>query len=155
MTAGPTRFIALLLALVACDLGAKAFVRWFLHGADVELGPFLALRLRFNEGSTFGLLPVGVASWVTLGIVVFVVAYGWWASSRSGWAISLGAAFVGAGGIGNLSDRWIEGRVTDFIALRVGQWHLPIFNLADFFLILGVVLLLNPKRSLAKSRSEP
>lgn len=130
--------------LVATDLAAKALARWGLRYSDLELGSFLALRLRFNEGSTFGLLPAGSATWLITGIVVFVAVCGWWFAPRSG-SIALGAALVSAGGIGNLADRWLQGRVTDFVAIRVSDWQLPIFNLADTFLVLGVLIILWPR----------
>lgn len=131
-------------ALVATDLGAKALARWGLHDSDIVLGPFLALRLRFNEGSTFGLLPAGSATLLIAGVVGFVAVFGWWFAPRSG-SIALGAALVSAGGIGNLADRWFHGRVTDFVAIRLSDWQLPIFNLADTFLVLGVLIILRPR----------
>lgn len=143
----PPRIGLLLLipVLVASDLAVKALVRWGLHSSDLELGPFLALRLRFNEGSTFGLLPAGPAIWLVVGVVAFVALFGWWFAPRSGWPTALGAALVSAGGIGNLADRWLEGRVTDFVAIRVSDWQLPIFNLADVFLVLGALVLIWPR----------
>ncbi|MBN9310329.1 MAG: signal peptidase II [Devosia sp.] len=136
--------VLLAFLLVASDLGAKALARWGLRASDLELGPFLALRLRFNEGSTFGLLPAGSATWLVAGVVVFVAIFGWWFAPRSG-SIALGAAVVSAGGTGNLADRWLQGRVTDFVAIRVSDWQLPIFNLADTFLVLGVLIILWPR----------
>lgn len=111
--------------LVGCKRSrCKGIGTWSLRAPDLELGPFLALRLRFNEGSTFGLLPAGSATWLVAGIVVFVVVFvavfGWWFAPRSG-SIALGAALVSAGGTGNLADRWFHGRVTDFVAIRLAR----------------------------------
>jgi lipoprotein signal peptidase len=105
MTSVRRGLVLLTPVLVASDLGAKALVRWGLRDSDLELGPFLALRLRFNEGSTFGLLPAGSATWLIAGVVVFVAVFGWWFAPRS-ISIAVGAALVSAGGIGNLAVRW-------------------------------------------------
>lgn len=49
------------------------------------------------------------------------------------------AAIVG-GGIGNLIDRVARGYVVDFIDFRL--IHFAIFNVADIFVVVGVILLL-------------
>ncbi|MGN6380715.1 MAG: signal peptidase II, partial [Gaiellales bacterium] len=50
------------------------------------------------------------------------------------------------GSVSNLADRVVQGHVTDFI--HVSHW--PTFNLADSFIVVGVVLLL-----IGLSRVEP
>lgn len=51
-----------------------------------------------------------------------------------------GFSFVLGGALGNLLDRLREGAVTDF--LDVVAIHYPVFNLADSFIFMGVILLL-------------
>lgn len=141
MSATRTTFLALIIALVIGDLGAKAIARFALRDNDLELTPFLALRLRFNEGSTFGLLPMDSAGWLVALVVIAVICFGWWYARPDGWRIIGPTALVSAGGIGNLADRAFRGNVTDFVAIAFDRWHLPIFNLADVFLVAGVLLL--------------
>ena len=58
------------------------------------------------------------------------------------WQGFLGLALVCAGGVSNLGDRLFRhGLVTDFIVLRVGPLHTGIFNLADFAVVVGALLL--------------
>ena len=54
--------------------------------------------------------------------------------------IALG--LVGGGAIGNLVDRVIYGKVTDFIVWKVGAHEWPAFNIADAALCIGVGLML-------------
>lgn len=140
-------FLMLTPLLAASDFAGKALARWGLRHSDLELGPFLALRLRFNEGSTFGLLSAGPSNWFVAVVVALVAIFGWWYAPRGGWSVALGAALVTAGGIGNVVDRSLQGRVTDFVAVRIGQLQSPIFNLADIFLVLGVLFLVWPHRA--------
>jgi len=49
---------------------------------------------------------------------------------------------VGGGAIGNLVDRVMYGRVTDFIVWKVGTHEWPAFNIADAALCIGVGLML-------------
>ena len=51
---------------------------------------------------------------------------------------SLGLSFLIAGALGNLIDRLYFGFIRDFIDFKI--W--PIFNLADLFNIIGVILIL-------------
>ena len=65
------------------------------------------------------------------------------------WALSL----ILGGAAGNLFDRILRGRVTDFLELYVGDHHWPTFNVADSAIVIAsgllVVDLLRPKRKVA------
>jgi signal peptidase II len=45
------------------------------------------------------------------------------------------------GAAGNLMDRLFRNHVVDFIDVHYRHWHYPVFNLADTFICVGVVLL--------------
>lgn len=45
------------------------------------------------------------------------------------------------GSFGNLFDRIFRGYVVDFLSVRIGDYSFPIFNVADSFIVIGVVLL--------------
>ena len=45
------------------------------------------------------------------------------------------------GAFGNLFDRIIHGYVVDFVSIRIFGYNYPIFNLADVFIVIGVILL--------------
>jgi signal peptidase II len=64
---------------------------------------------------------------------------------------------VGGGAIGNLIDRILYGRVTDFIVWHYKGHEWPAFNVADAALVVGVALmgldmLLAPKPAAVKDR---
>ena len=80
-------------------------------------------------------------------IMIYVLAIGVFAylakdinfSSKKLYSISL--TMMIAGGIGNLIDRAFLGEVTDFLILIIFQKELfGIFNIADIFLVLGMVI---------------
>lgn len=55
------------------------------------------------------------------------------------------------GAIGNVSERIIMGKVTDFIDMGIKEFRWPTYNLADFFIVIGIIILLitakeKPKR---------
>jgi len=53
-----------------------------------------------------------------------------------------GLALVLGGAAGNLYDRILSGRVTDFLDFYIRDYHWPAFNAADSALVVGCGLLL-------------
>jgi signal peptidase II len=107
---------------------------------DEELnvaGPFSIHHVQ-NSGIAFGLF----ASATVVVIILTAVAVGWMLLffARSGARHPVLPAALGlviGGSISNLADRVRLGHVTDFLDFR--YW--PAFNLADSFIVIGVVVL--------------
>jgi signal peptidase II len=129
------------------DLGAKTWVRGAFPDRDgIDLTPFLALRVRFNEGTTFG-LSSGSPAIDLIATALLILVLGWWGLRASNGFIRYGAGLVAAGALGNLIDRLHIGMVTDFLVLHWGAWQSPIFNLADLWIVVGTsIVLFSPAR---------
>ncbi len=54
---------------------------------------------------------------------------------------TLAFSFIIGGLIGNLIDRIVYGHVIDYIKLVFGNYHYPVFNIADMAVVVGVILL--------------
>jgi signal peptidase II len=92
-----------------------------------------------NTGAAFGLLPTAglIFSIVALGVSVAIVYY-FPRVPESQVAVRLALALQLGGAVGNLIDRVLVGTVTDFISVVA----LPVFNVADASITVGVALLL-------------
>jgi signal peptidase II len=141
--AGPSHWLALIaiaLAAVAADQLTKHIVAGELQlddGVHV-VGP-LWIRHVQNSGIAFGLFSQATA--VVIVLTAFAVAWMLFYFARSGArhpVLPVGLGLVIGGSVSNLVDRVRLGHVTDFIDVK---WW-PSFNLADTFIVVGVIVLL-------------
>lgn len=54
----------------------------------------------------------------------------------------LALSFIAGGAIGNIIDRILLGYVVDFIEIYIKQYSWPIFNIADSFISVGIIILI-------------
>ncbi len=57
-------------------------------------------------------------------------------------AETVGINLILSGAIGNVIDRILFGRVTDFVDFYIGSWHYATFNVADMAINIGAGLLI-------------
>jgi len=125
-------------AVLLADQAAKIAVRGVLmEGIPEEVaGSFLRLTLRYNTGAAFSLGwggPVLLSIFTAVACVYLIRII-----LRTG--STLRTAFLGVilgGALGNLLDRILMGRVTDFIDVGTTGWRWPTFNVADIAICIG------------------
>ena len=104
-------------------------------------GEFLQITHVRNTGAAFGMLPgyrpVFMAA--TVLVLVAIAAY-WRRHAARAWPIVVGLGLISGGALGNLIDRTLTGKVTDFIYVAVIDF--PVFNVADSALVVGVGILM-------------
>lgn len=110
------------------------------------IGQFFRLTLGYNTGVAFGLFANGgVGPLILTGIIILILAV-WLARALRAGEIPRVAAFpigmILGGAVANFLDRLPDGRVTDFLDMGFGATRFPTFNLADSFIVTGVVVLL-------------
>jgi signal peptidase II len=112
-----------------------------------------------NRGVAFGLFNDGVSEWRTPLLLLFslaavaIVAVILWNADRLDRLSLAGFSLILGGAAGNVFDRLVWGRVTDFLEFYVGDYHWPTFNVADSAIVIGsgllLIELLRPKRQVA------
>ena len=138
-------FLVLLIFLL--DRFSKIYVIYLdkkFLGSKIFSSKFLDIQLFWNEGIAFGLLSLSQEKFynlLTTFILVIIVFISYLTFKSTGFKrYSLLLIFGGA--IGNLYDRIFYKAVPDFIDLHIGNFHWFIFNVADIFITLGVILLI-------------
>ena len=112
-----------------------------------------------NRGVAFGIFNDSTNEWRTallivlsLAAVVFVSAM-LWRPQRLDRSSFWGLALILGGAAGNVFDRIMWGRVTDFLDFYIGTYHWHTFNVADSAIVIGsgmlLLDLLRPKRQAA------
>ncbi|NOQ23674.1 MAG: signal peptidase II [Candidatus Aegiribacteria sp.] len=113
-----------------------------LHQPEAVLGNFLRFTLAWNQGAAFS-MPWGgplFLTVITAAAVVMVSIFIWKLQKLSTlFLASLGAVLGGA--LGNLMDRFMYGKVVDFIDIGFTGWRWPTFNVADIAITVGGVIL--------------
>jgi len=140
-------------AAVAADQVTKhLIVANMALGESLELFPFLSISHVRNDGIAFGIFP-GRLEVITL-LTAVAVAWMLVHFARSGSRHALFPVALGlliGGSVSNLADRLRLGYVVDFIDVS----HWPTFNLADTFIVSGVILLLIGLSRLERGRPAP
>ena len=109
-----------------------------------------------NDGMAFGIdFPFGyfIFSLVSALLTIFLFWY-LWSVRNDSLLIRLGLAMIIAGAVGNLIDRLMLGEVIDFLDFMVGNFHWYVFNLADSYVTVGMVLILTDSIFLEKKREK-
>jgi signal peptidase II len=94
-----------------------------------------------NTGAAFSFFTGGAGwlRWLSLGVSAGLMVWAWFGPNCSRWE-QAGYGFVLSGALGNGIDRFILGKVVDFLDFRLIRF--PVFNLADVFINIGIACLL-------------
>ena len=102
-----------------------------------------------NTGAAFSFFSnntilVIIISVVVIGFLLFYV----YKNKGNNKLENVSYAFILGGAISNLIDRFVYGYFIDFLDFKILSYDAPIFNLADTFIVIGVILfLINTLRS--------
>ncbi|MDA9753427.1 signal peptidase II [Candidatus Pelagibacter sp.] len=112
---------------------------------NIPITSFLNFNLIWNNGIAFGLFSFNnefYYSFVTLIIIIITLIVLFFAfKSKS--LEKAGFSMIFGGSLGNIFDRVNYGGVIDFIDLHINNIHWFIFNIADIFITLGVIILIS------------
>jgi len=134
----PLRLLFLILFLLGLDQLSKYVVRAELDPHNlITILPFFRLEHVQNSGIAFGMMDGHSTLILIVGFSIVMLLVGSALATSDDPKLTWPMAFLVAGSAGNLIDRAANGSVTDFLHFQF--W--PAFNLADSYIVIGVILL--------------
>ena len=130
--------------LITIDLISKLIAEQYLEfGQSMPLIPILDFFLVYNSGIAFSILDINnkLLSFGLSILGVLIVGY-----LNSLYRVQESSIYqvtfilIISGAMGNILDRLVDGVVTDFLYLHIGNMSFFVFNLADAFISIGAAL---------------
>ena len=140
-------YITAVVAIILDQISKWTILTKFEDFERVNIIPhFFDLTLVYNTGAAFSFLANHSGWQKYFFIVLAFVISGWLANGvRKGEFGKLGnfaAAMIIGGALGNMIDRFMHGKVVDFLLFYWQNHYYPAFNVADSFICVGVALLI-------------
>ncbi len=141
--------VLLLLALIAVDQITKYHFSHTIDFGDVKpvIKDFFYFSYTINTGAAWSFL--ADAAWAqtffkiltVIALIAFIAMYVYSLKKNYRW-LKVSLIFIIGGTMGNFIDRLSINGVIDFIGFTFGEYNFPIFNLADTFLVVGIIMLI-------------
>ena len=134
-------------AIFILDRLSKYFILELSNSEDsfnIPITSFLNLNLVWNSGIAFGLFSFNEQFYyniITLIIIIITFVILFFAIKSNGFE-KIGFSMIFGGSLGNIFDRLYYAAVVDFIDFHINNIHWFIFNIADIFICLGVMILI-------------
>lgn len=143
--------IAAIVALI--DQISKMLIEYTYITGETKyiIDKFFYITKTYNTGAGWSML--SDSTWLlcifslVASVALILVTYNTVKDFKKSKFYSISIAFILGGCVGNLVDRFLtciskRDGVIDFIGVKFGNYQYPIFNLADSFLVVGVIMLL-------------
>lgn len=136
----------LLLTIITliCDQISKVFIcSYITKGTSLKIiNNFFYLTPNNNYGASWGLFQNHNILLIIISIIALFILLRYSYSFKSNKKNDIAFSILVGGIAGNLIDRIFLGYVRDFLDFRIFDYNFPIFNLADSFIVIGVVCLI-------------
>lgn len=137
-------YLFLMSSIITLD---QALKRWAFntlqYGHDLIVNSWFNFSFAANRGVSWNLLNFQADSlYVMLTCVIMVIIAAFFVYSviqHLNKVLIYFESMVIGGALSNVIDRISRGFVIDFIDIHLGSWHWPTFNIADVFIVVGVV----------------
>lgn len=137
--------LILTIVFLGLDVISKLVVKHYLllNQSKVIIKDFFSLTYVKNSGAAFSILDDNTFLVVIVSLIIILVLVRYVYKNKDAKKIEKVAySLILGGAIGNLIDRIFNGYVVDFLDFIFLGYNYPIFNLADTFIVIGVILLI-------------
>ena len=141
--------ITLISLLILLDLISKHYIQKYLLDYPIRINDYLILDIYYNKGVAFSFLDSDsivmnyLVTLIVAGVILYIFSI-FVKNYKNLNNIDYSAYILILGGaLGNFLDRFINQSVMDFIIIHYEDVYFPgIFNIADMFITIGVIMLL-------------
>ena len=132
------------LIVLAIDIFSKLLVKhYFTFGSISIIRNFLSLSYVENTGAAWSILADNRYIVLLLsGVIIMGIIWYVYKEKPTRLLCKVAYSLILGGALGNFIDRLYYGYVIDFIDVKIFGYNYPIFNMADVFIVLGVILLI-------------
>jgi len=134
-------------SIFSLDRISKVYVI-FLYDKNSSLNlftsKFLDINLIWNDGIAFGLFSFDERIYYNIltVLILIITLIIFWMITRTKGLEKLAFLMIFGGSLGNIFDRIFYSSVPDFIDFHFNNFHWFIFNVADIFITIGVIMLI-------------
>ncbi|MCV2518543.1 MAG: signal peptidase II [Candidatus Lightella neohaematopini] len=130
--------------LFSIDMFSKQYMTSNLN-RQIIVNNYLSFTLIFNKGIIFGLLSnniliLYILPILIISIILFLIIELYFFNNNK--LLDIAYTLIISGACGNFYDRIKYGAVVDFININILNINLPIFNIADINVFLGVIFII-------------
>ena len=114
------------------------------NNLEIKISSFINLNLIWNKGIAFGLFSYGEKFEYNLFtcLIIMIIAIVFWMIIKTKGFEKYGFLMILGGALGNIFDRLYYSAVPDFIDIYYKNFHWFVFNVADIFITIGVLMLI-------------
>jgi len=114
------------------------------NNLEIKISSFINLNLIWNKGIAFGLFSYGEKFEYNLltGLIIMIISIVFWMTIKTKGLEKYGFLMILGGALGNIFDRLYYSAVPDFIDIYYKNFHWFVFNVADIFITVGVLMLI-------------
>lgn len=132
--------------LVIVDQVVKFLASTYLNYINV-IPKFLYLSLEKNYGVAFSMLwnnrlLILIISLLLILFLIYLLNKEYLSKGKNNKLLNATYGLLFGGILGNLIDRMVRGYVIDYIGVYIFNYRFPVFNLADSFITIGVILMI-------------
>ena len=139
--------LSFILLIFLFDRISKIYVIYLdnkLFGSEIFSSNFLNINLIWNEGIAFGFFSFNEKIFYNILtiIILIIILIIFIMTIKSDGFKKYSLLMILGGALGNVFDRLYYKAVPDFIDFHIGNFHWFIFNVADIFITIGVLLMI-------------
>jgi len=137
--------VIIILIFILDRLTKTSIINLQLNNGSLFINDYLNLDLVWNTGIGFGLFSQNANIYyhfITL-LIFLVIVFLSYLTSKANFIDKIFFSLILGGAGGNLYDRLLYFAVPDFIDLHINDYHWFTFNIADIFITIGIILIIN------------